>query len=114
MPGVNRLGTSISRAPSGVLLFRSGVSISRKPALSMYAWAALRALARSIVADIALYNEAEIALYLKEGRLGSLAAALDEGRRLLAATTNPDEYVGEDPIGQAFRALVALMQERGR
>ena len=71
-------------------------------------------LARSIVADIALYNEAELSEFLATRAVAPLKRALDEGRRLLSEMTNPNDYPSADPILVAFQAMVAEMEARKR
>ena len=74
----------------------------------------VKVLARSIVADIALYNEAELGAFLATRELAALAKALEEGRRLLSEMTSPGDYAGRDPILDAFHAMVAEMEARSR
>ena len=74
----------------------------------------VKVLARSIVADIALYNEAEVGRYLEDRASASLKNALDEGRRLLSEMTSPEDYGGRDPILEAFEMMVTEMEARSR
>ena len=71
----------------------------------------VRALARSIVADIALYNEAELGKCMQQGNLGPLESALAEGRRLLAEMSPAGDLPAGDPIMEAFEALVEEMRQ---
>ncbi|MFC1611753.1 hypothetical protein ACFL6C_12395, partial [Myxococcota bacterium] len=50
------------------------------------------ALARSIVADIALYHEAEVQSFLHGGALSPLETVIAEGRRLLTEMANVEDY----------------------
>ena len=68
-------------------------------------------MARSIVADIALYYEGELQAYLEQRDPGPLAPVLEEGRRLLAAVADARGYDGRDPILEAFDALVAALEQ---
>ncbi|MBI5507674.1 MAG: hypothetical protein HY903_02860 [Deltaproteobacteria bacterium] len=72
------------------------------------------ALARSIVADIALYNEAEVKAYRRTRQSEPLQRALDEGRRLLLEAGVGSVPAGSDPIREAFAQLVAEMETRRR
>jgi len=63
------------------------------------------ALARSIVADIALYHEGEV-----RGGDGSLTEELAEGRRLLLEMVDADELGDVDPIGSAFAEVVRALE----
>jgi DNA-binding response OmpR family regulator len=74
----------------------------------------VKVLARSIVADIALYNEAELATFLVTRELTPLTKALDEGRRLLLEMTNIGDHAGRDPILEAFHAMIARMEAGSR
>ncbi len=66
----------------------------------------VRALARSIVSDIALYNQEDIARAARGEPAPGLHAALAEGRRMLAERIDPHSYAGEDPILDAMRVLI--------
>ncbi|MEE8410594.1 MAG: hypothetical protein V3T05_13410 [Myxococcota bacterium] len=71
--------------------------------------ARVRTLAHSIVADIALYNEAELHEVVRDGDISCLEGALAEGRRILAerVNVNQDEELGDgDPVLDAFQRLV--------
>ncbi|OGQ90997.1 MAG: hypothetical protein A2289_00800 [Deltaproteobacteria bacterium RIFOXYA12_FULL_58_15] len=68
----------------------------------------LQALARSIVADIALYHENEVHACVKSAEGTPLVSALDEGRRLLASMAIVDGDT--DPIQEAFDELVRAMR----
>lgn len=67
----------------------------------------VRALARQIVSDIALYHQEDIARAARGEPASGLSAALDEGRQLLAELVDPRSYSGEDPILDAFRSMLA-------
>lgn len=66
----------------------------------------VRALALSIVADIALYYQEDVIKVSKGEPAQHLPAALNEGRRLLAEMVDPRSYAGEDPILDAFRTFL--------
>ncbi len=66
-----------------------------------------RAVARQIVADIALYHQADIARASRGEPAPGLTGALDEGRRMLADVVDPRTYAGDDPILDALRALIS-------
>lgn len=69
----------------------------------LYGQERVKALARSIIADIALYHEQEITELRYHKVTGNiLASALDEGRHLLASMTQPNEICEQDPIGEAL------------
>jgi DNA-binding response OmpR family regulator len=67
----------------------------------------LRALAHSIVADIALYNQEEIDRASRGESSERLRPMLEEGRLLLADMARGQAQASFDYIGQAFEALVA-------
>ena len=69
----------------------------------------VRELAHSIVADIALYHQAEIELIAQGGDVSALAAALDEGRRLLRELATGTQVDG-DPLREAFDSFVSDMR----
>ncbi len=70
-----------------------------------------RLMARNIVADIALYSKDEIGKAVNGDWPQGLRDALDEGRRLLAARVDPRSYAGQDPILDAFLALLRELRE---
>lgn len=70
----------------------------------------VRALAHSIVADIALYHQAEFEHVVRGEGATRLEDPLNEGRRLLAEMVNPSDYDTQDPIGEAFNAFVDEMR----
>ncbi len=72
--------------------------------------ARVRALARSIVADIALYSEAELVRHARGDEVAAVAASVEEGRRLLAEMVRG--AVAGDPIGEAFAELLSELRRR--
>jgi hypothetical protein len=73
----------------------------------------VRALAHSIVSDIALYHEAEVQAVVRSGDPAPLREALDEGRRILAGQLSAGPPDGQDPILDAFHALLAELRQSG-
>jgi CheY-like chemotaxis protein len=73
----------------------------------------IRALAHSIVSDIALYHEAELDIVLRTGSIAPLEAALDEGRRMLAERSNGKGSAGGDPVLEALNALLEDLRQAG-
>ncbi len=71
------------------------------------------AVARAIIADIALYNETEFLAYVTTRNLEPLHAALTEGRRLLAEQVAPERYAGRDPVLEAFHHFLKELESRG-
>ena len=73
----------------------------------------VRALAHSIVADIALYHQTEFENAVR-GETDGLIPALDEGRRLLAEMVGGRERDYGDPIGDAFGQFLEEMCRSSR
>lgn len=73
----------------------------------------IRALARSIVADIALYSESKLHAAMTSGDPDALQEALDEGRRILAERSGAVELEGRDPIVEAFESLLDDLRRAG-
>jgi CheY-like chemotaxis protein len=71
----------------------------------------VRALAHSIVADIALYHQGEFEAIVQGQDPGALEPALAEGRRLLDEMIGPDGKTSHDPVGEAFRAFIDEMRK---
>lgn len=70
----------------------------------------VRALAHSIVADIALYHQGAFEKAVC-GEQSDLEEPLQEGRRLLAEIVeDPTAHGGSDPIGEAFSAFINEMR----
>ena len=63
-------------------------------------------LARSIVADIALYHQVEVYKVAKGEPSISLGGILDEGRRILRETVDFHYFPSQDPVGDAFNSLL--------
>jgi CheY-like chemotaxis protein len=72
----------------------------------------VRALARSIVADIALYHEADFRRAAAGGEVAELKQALAEGRRLLREMVHEEDLGGLDPIGAAYDEILRTMEAR--
>lgn len=70
----------------------------------------VQALAHSIVADIALYHQTEVAAVVHGEDRDNLRAALDEGRKLLLSLANPRDFETRDPIGDAFAVFISEMR----
>jgi DNA-binding response OmpR family regulator len=102
------LGLQAPRAPTE-LQRRAVVNLDRR--LDLGGRDRVRALARQIVADIALYHQDDIALASRGQPAPGLPRALDEGRQLLADLVDPRTYAGEDPILDAFRFLISELSE---
>lgn len=66
----------------------------------------VRALALSIVADVALSHQDAVAVAVDSGNMSELAPALDEGRRLLAEMVAREDFESDDPIGAAFTTFI--------
>jgi CheY-like chemotaxis protein len=73
----------------------------------------VRALAHSIVSDIALYHQGEFEAIVQGGDPAMLAAPLQEGRRLLDEMVGSDGKTSQDPVGEAFRAFIDEMRKAG-
>jgi DNA-binding response OmpR family regulator len=69
-------------------------------------------VARNIVADIALYSQPDIEKTVKTGDLDTMAAVLQEGRRLLSEMVDVRYIRDADPIMDAFRSLIDGMRRR--
>jgi CheY-like chemotaxis protein len=80
-------------------------------AVSAAAGERVRALAHSIVADIALYNHVGFEAALAGAGDPALDSALAEGRRVLATMVADHEWPVADPVREAFDVLI--MQMRG-
>lgn len=63
-------------------------------------------LARSIVADIALYHQDEVHKAARGEASTSLESVLDEGRRILRETVDFHYFPSQDPVGDAFNSLL--------
>jgi CheY-like chemotaxis protein len=72
----------------------------------------VRALARSIVADIALYHEADFRRAAAGREVAELKQALAEGRRLLGEMVNVEDLGDLDPIGAAYDEILRTMEAR--
>jgi len=70
----------------------------------------VRALARSIVADIALYHREALARVARGEDSVDLAPMLAEGRRILAEMLGANPADGDDPVGEAYAAMMAEMR----
>ncbi len=70
----------------------------------------MRALAKAIVADIALYHEGKIDQVVRSGSTEPLQGPLAEGKRILAELAHMDEYPSTDPVEEAFAELVRSMR----
>ena len=70
----------------------------------------VRALSRSIAADVALYHPDEVARRLRGESSQVLDKALDEGRRLLVEMVGALRVGSGDPLGEAFDSLVAELR----
>jgi CheY-like chemotaxis protein len=73
----------------------------------------MRALAHSIVADIALYYQAEFEKAVR-GESADLDSALAEGRRLLEEIVDMSSHAGADPVGEAFAAFIEELRRVAR
>lgn len=71
----------------------------------------VRALAHSIVADIALYNHVGLEAVLSGEQDETLESALAEGRRVLATMVSESLWPIADPVREAYDVLI--MQMRG-
>ena len=71
----------------------------------------VRALAHSIVADIALYNHVGLEAVLGGGQDEALESALLEGRRVLSSMVSESMWPVTDPVREAYDVLI--MQMRG-
>lgn len=74
----------------------------------------VRAAAHSVVADIALYHQAEIESVVQGAGAEQFAQALEEGRRVLDQIAPRSEWPSADPVGDAFEALVEEMRRGSR
>ncbi|HSI05257.1 MAG TPA: hypothetical protein VLC93_12300 [Myxococcota bacterium] len=70
----------------------------------------VRALAHSIVADIALYNHVGLESALAGSSDSVLDSALVEGRRVLATMVAEDLWPVADPVREAFDTLITQMR----
>lgn len=68
----------------------------------------IRALAHSIVADIALYSEELVSSAVKGNASDALGGHLEEGRQMLTEIVG--SVSGWDPIDEAFNALVSSLR----
>lgn len=102
---------ALLKLPPPVLIRRETGSIAREAEFqSLGGEERLRALAHSIVADIALYYQGDMQHAARGEASPGLEGALDEGRRLLAEMIDARSYAGRDPILDAFRALLAELR----
>ncbi len=83
-----------------------GVVSGQDTRLDLYGRERMRSLALSIVADIALYRQEEMARAATGDVPAQLLDVLDEGRRLLVEMMSPQTIEG-DPIADALRTLVS-------
>lgn len=70
----------------------------------------VRAIAHSIVADIALYNHVGLESVLAGGSDETLDNALVEGRRVLGTLLPESTWPVPDPVREAFETLIAQMR----
>ncbi len=70
----------------------------------------VRALAHSIVADIALYNHLGLESALAGATDPALDSALIEGRRVLATMVAESQWPVTDPVREAFEVLITQMR----
>lgn len=74
-------------------------------------------LAQAIVADIALYHQAELESLLRGGPAGAMAPVLEQGRKALEEILGDDCLqamgLGGDPLAEAFAELLSSMRAVG-
>lgn len=73
----------------------------------------VRAVARSIVGDVALYHEADMAKAANGSVSSELAHALSEGRRVLQHALPSGTCGIEDPVTEAFQQVLAELRAKG-
>jgi CheY-like chemotaxis protein len=74
----------------------------------------MRALALSIVADIAQANLTACEAAVHTGDVSELKTAMDEGRRLLAEMTGSSELGTPDPVTESMTAFIAELRRACR
>jgi len=72
----------------------------------------VRALAHSIVTDVALYYQSDVTRAAQTGNFEPISGLLEEARRVLSTLADPRDYADADPIFEAFAALIDRMQKK--
>lgn len=86
------------------------VAIPTAVAVSAEQGEKVRAIAHSIVSDIALYNSLELEAVLTDGDESVLESALIEGKRVLGTLVPENQWPSADPVRDAFRLLIEQMR----
>lgn len=106
------LGYDVDAARKDVMQRRTAIeAVEERPDLA--GALRVRALAHSIVADIALYHQGEFERAVRGDHSG-LGDAIAEGRRLLAEMVDPKSYAGRDPIVEALNVFLSEMRRAER